>query len=513
VRPIPISPVNRSVARHPNTRPASDWLKTGARPSAEVVVIGTGAGGAAAGVELARKGKKVLFLEMGRAYDEKDFKKKSLVWSTLNIYQESGLQLSQGNMPTLLISGRGVGGSTLINSAICFRPPDDRLNEWADFVGDDRLRPDAMRPIVDEIWQRIGVFRTHEGIGRRHNSVFRDGAAALGLSHAWMDRSAPACVGCGVCHLGCPSGGKASVDRSLLPHAMELGAEIRTGAKAERIVIEGGRATGVVVTVLDDEGRPAGEVQVRADRVMIAGSAIRTPVLLDASGVENPMLGRGLAIHPAGAALAEFAEPVNMWSGVPQGYWATTPGDDRVLVETQSLNGAELFALFGRPGKLDLLKRMPHWTLGGGMVRDEARGTVTNSGGAPRIGYDFNARELENIKSGVRIATQVYFAAGARAVCPLIHPLRFYEREDEAVAAIDAVRDVQQMAHVHASHPHGAARMGPSADTAVCDRDGKVFGHEELYVVDGSLFPTTLGVNPQVSIMSLAAALGRRMVA
>lgn len=518
------APTSPSVARHARCRPASELLGKG-RPRAEVVVVGTGAGGAVAGAELQRAGHRVLFLEAGGAFDTKDFRRRSLLWSTSRMYASRGVQVSVGEPVILIPSGRGVGGSTLINSGICFRPPDERLVEWSARTGDERLLPEAMRPFVDEIWRRIGVMRTHPGIGRRHNMLFREGLERLGVEHAWMDRNAPGCIGCGICHLGCPSGGKASVDKAILPEALHHGAEVRTRARVEGILIEGGRARGVEVAVLDDDDRPLGLLRVDADLVILAGSALGTPLILEASGVERPGLGEHLALHPGAGAVAEFDEPVIMWDGIPQGYWGRCPDDERVLLETITVGPAELFGLFGRAGSagLRMAERFRFFAMGGGMLRDEANGRVSLSGDkapgqvsegfSPKIRYRVSARDLESMKAAMRAVTRAYFLAGARRVCPLIHPLVFYEREADALRAIDAVTAVTDLAHVHASHPHGTCRMGPKEGpyAGVVDADGNVHGIEGLYVMDGSIFPTTLGVNPQVTIMSLSLALARRL--
>lgn len=514
---VTFPPTAKSVARHERCRPASELIGKGVVETG-VVVVGTGAGGAVAGTELARRGQRVLFLEAGGAFDQRDFARRSLVWSTTNMYAARGLQVSLGDPLILIPAGRGVGGSTLINSGICFRPPDERLVEWSERVGDERLRPAAMAPFVEEIWRRLGILPTHAGIGRTHNLLFQKGCEALGYEHAWIDRNAPGCIGCGICHLGCPSGGKASVDKSFLPEALHHGAEVRTRARAEAVIVEGGRATGVEAVVLDpDTDAPLGRLRVRADLVILAGSALGTPLVLEKSGVEREALGAHLALHPGSAAVGEFEEPVIMWDGVPQGYWAKCPDDDRVLLETVTVGPAELYGLFGRAGREGsaIVKRFSHFAMGGGMLRDEGEGTVRPGpdGGAPSIRYSITRRDLEGLKAGMRAVTRAYFAAGAKAVCPLVHPLRFYSREADALAAIDAVGAATDLAHLHASHPHGTCRMGPAdgAHAGVVDGDGKVHGVHGLYVMDGSLFPTTLGVNPQVTIMALALALARRL--
>lgn len=510
-----LGPVGASTATYGACRPGRDRLGQGTIKT-EVVVIGTGAGGAIAGVELARAGKKVLFLESGGAYDKAHFQKRSLTWSVQHLYDEAGVRLSLGEPPILLVGGRAVGGSTVINSAIAFRPPAARLREWAALAGAPHLEPEVMAPLVDEVWRRIGVFKMHAGIGRKHNVLFGQGVDNLGWDGDWFDRNAPACLGCGVCHLGCPSGGKASVDKSLLPEALHLGAEVLHSVRVEEITVEGGRARGVVGVALDEAREPMGRLKVEADLVIVSGSAIGTPVLLTANGLGGPRAGKGLCIQPAGAAIAEWSEPVNMWDGVPQGYYSHDPDEERVIYETQTLGMPEMFAVLGEPGNTDALTRMNHYSVAGALTRDFGQGSVeVGAGFRPSISYDLQPDSIEVIKTGLRGMVRIFFAAGAKRVWPLVHPRRFYEREADALRAIDHVRVATDFAHVHSSHPLASCRMGPAEgpNAGVVDGWGKVHGTEGLYVLDGSILPGASGVNPQVTIMSIVLALSRRLAA
>jgi choline dehydrogenase-like flavoprotein len=508
---IPLGPVGQSAAEHPRCVPARSRLAEGVIKT-EVCVVGTGAGGAVAGTELARAGKQVLFLEAGPGIGTRELSKhRDLTWSTQQMFASAGVQYSVGDPPLLIPSGMTVGGSTVLNSAICFRPPDERLEEWA-AVGGAHLSPEAMAPIVDEIWQRIGVHRTHLGIGRRHNQVFADGVKALGWEGEWMDRNAPACSGCGLCHFGCPSGGKASVDKSILPEAMQRRAEILTRARVDGVIIEGGRARGVEVSVLGEDREEVGRLKVEADLVIVSGSALRSPVVLANSGVDNPHNGRHLSLHPAAPAVGEFEEPVVLWDGVPQGYWCHHPDDPGVTIETATAGPAEIFALFGRPGLEGAheMLRFKHLAMSGGMIRDVGEGTVTPSdGGRPSISYDIQPADLARLKAGIAGAARIYFAAGAKRVAPLVQPVRFFDSLDATLAHIETAKKPADLALIYASHPHGTCRIGPKEGpkAGVVDGDGKVHGVEGLYVMDGSILPTTVGKNPQVSIMSVSLQL------
>jgi choline dehydrogenase-like flavoprotein len=510
-----VAPTAPSVGNNTaRVRPAADVATSDL--SCEVLVIGTGAGGAAAGTELAKAGKKVLFLEAGGAYFKKHFQSRKLTWTLRHVYQNKGLQLALGKTPILLVAGRCVGGSTVLNSGIAFKPPKERLEEYARLTGDDAWSPEAMAPFVDEIWTRVGVFPTPPNIGRRNNALLQLGLERLGFPNAPMDRNAPGCVGCGVCHMGCPSGGKASVDRSLLPEAINHGAEILTHCEVRSLLMEGGAAKGAIAEIRDPEtDELIREVTVRADRVLVAGSAVRSPLLLMEAGLGGPEVGKHLAIHPGVGAFGDFEEPVQMWNGVPQGYYGHDPEQPSVTFETANMGPGEVHTLLGGPGVqgADRALGYKHLACGGSMLRDDGIGTVSGDPRAPSIRYNLSDRDVAELRRATKTLVRLYFAAGARQVAPFVHPLRFYDNEAEALEAIDRVKVSTDFARVHGSHPHGTCRMGPETGESrgVCGPDGHVWGAKELYVVDGSVFPTTLGVNPQISIMAFALQIARRM--
>lgn len=491
---------------------------TPGRLEVDVVVIGTGAGGAVAGTEFAKAGKRVLFLESGGAYAKKDFAQRSMPWSLTRLWAGKGAQTSSSLPVVLVPTGRVVGGSTILNSAICFKPPPHRMREWQGLTGADLWEPARFAPFVDEIWQRIGVMPTHAGIGRRNNTLFEKGCRALGYQHAWMDRNAPGCVGCGVCQLGCPSGGKASVDKAILPEALNHGARILTRARARAVIIEGGKATGVVADVIDGQTEQAiGELRVKADVVIVAGGGLFSPLLLLQSGIRGPHLGQHLAIHPGVGGLGEFEEPVVMWDGVPQGYYASCPDDDHALLETANAGPGEIFSLVGRAGDPESIRRMAHLAMAGAMIRDSGGGSVEldDDGGVPRPKFSivFNDRDFQAFRNGAKATVRAWFAAGAKRVAPGLQPLRFYDREQDALDAVDELNEAGRLGQPYGSHPHGTCRMGPKdgPNAGVVDVAGQVHGVERLYVMDGSIFPNTLGVNPQVTIMAAALALARPM--
>ncbi|MDP6934753.1 MAG: GMC family oxidoreductase N-terminal domain-containing protein, partial [Myxococcota bacterium] len=170
------------------------------RWTCDVCVIGAGAGGAAAACALAERGLRVVVVEEGSHWKPGDFRPDA-AWAYRNLYAERGTRSAVGNTVMPVPGGRGVGGSTLINSAICFRTPDEVLRQWSEELGCSRLTVEAMSPRLDRVWRTIGVTVNPVGVQRNNNLIFKLGADRLGLPGAWMARSAPGCIGCGVCQM------------------------------------------------------------------------------------------------------------------------------------------------------------------------------------------------------------------------------------------------------------------------------------------------------------------------
>jgi choline dehydrogenase-like flavoprotein len=199
---------------------------------------------------------------------------------------------------------------------------------------------------------------------------------------------------------------------------------------------------------------------------------------------------------------------------VPQGYYARDPDIENIIFETATVGAGELFMLFGKVAQEKIIDRFRYWSMSGVMLRDDGHGRVSEGIlGRKDIEYALTQNDLISIKKGLLRLIDVYEAAGAKSLCPLIRPLTFYDRAEDARQAIRAVTSSKDFAHLHASHPHGTARMGADVHSGVVDAHGKVFGTEGLWVVDGSLMPSTLGVNPQVTIVAMAAMIGQHIAA
>ncbi len=471
---------------------------------ADAVVVGTGAGGAAVAYELARRGHAVVLLEEGRYHRREAFNGRVAEMTRL-LYRDMGLTVALGNIATPVWSGRAVGGSTTINSGTCYRAPADVFDRWQ---RDDGLRMfstasmDAYYSRVEDILGVAEGAREHLGGVAR---VIARGAERMGLSHAPLRRNAPGCDGQGVCCFGCPTGAKRSTDVSYVPLALERGAMLVTSAKVRQVTLSRGSAVGITGTTAG-----GGKLTVRAKITVVAGGALMTPSLLAASGVRSPMLGRGLSIHPASKVMALFDERIDMALGIPQSYAIEEFARDGVMFEGASLPfdlAAVSLPFVGRRFT-DVMEKYAHLATFGYMIRDTSRGSVRRGPtGRPTVFYSLNNTDAQRMKSATATLCEVFLRAGATRVFPGISGWDEI-RTGAEVDALHRARISPGDLELTAFHPLGTARMGTDPRRSVVGPDHECHTVRDLFVCDGSVVPTPLGVNPQMTIMAMSTRAG-----
>jgi choline dehydrogenase-like flavoprotein len=480
-------------------------LEDGEVLECDVVVVGTGAGGAPVASALAQRGHAVLLVEEGQYFTREDFRGRGQEMIA-KLYRRGGTTAAIGNTVIPIPVGRGVGGTTLINSGTCLRVPDSTLAEWR-VMGLGEFTPDLLAPFYEEVEKELGVGPSPPAAIGKPGELIARGCNALGYAHRPLSRNAPGCDGQGMCCFGCPTDAKRSTNVSYVPKALTRGAQLVTGLKIDRVLLEGERAVGVLGRAEGKDGR-ARTLRVHARAVVLACGALHTPALLLRQGIANTSgeLGRNLSIHPALAALAVFDEPVHAWNSVPQGYSIDEFAHEGLLFEGASapldITAASLRG-YG-PDFVALMERFDRILTFGFMVKDTSRGRVRAAGsGEPLITYRVGARDLALVQRGLGILSRVFFAAGARevrvpvaGVAPLHGPDDVGRLERRALAA----RHVELTAY----HPLGTARMGSDPLRSVVDSTHETHDVHNLYVCDGSSVPGSLGVNPQMTIMAMA---------
>ena len=476
----------------------------------DAVVIGTGAGGAVMARELAEAGVAVVMIEEGAYVERHQFTGRPFAMQQ-KLYRNGGATLSIGNVAIPIPLGQVVGGTTAVNSGTCYRVPEHVLAHWRTDFGLTEFTMDHLAPYYQRVERVLGVAPTRPELLGGCARVVARGCDALGYKHAPLARNAPDCDGQGVCCFGCPTDAKRSTNVSYVPLALRAGAELFTGARAERVIVEGGRAVGVVAR--SASGRT---LTVRARAVVVSCGSLITPTFLERNRLAggSGQLGRNLSIHPAAGALAEFDEPIESWKGVPQSLAIEEFHDDGILFEGAATPIEFTAALMPQLGRrlVDMCERFDRIASFGLMVSDTSRGRVRLLGGRPVVTYMLNDADVARLHRGLGILARVYFAAGARTVMMPVHGFPELRGAGD-LARFDAATLRASDLELSAYHPLGTARLGPDPRSSVVDAEHQVHGTPGLYVVDGAAVPSSLGVNPQVTIMALATRAAERLAA
>ncbi|MEB2314095.1 MAG: GMC family oxidoreductase [Sorangiineae bacterium] len=485
---------------------------------AEVLVVGSGAAGAVVAATLAEAGQDVIVLEEGAHVTPAEYGKMRPSQTMRHIWRDAGLTFAIGLGDTPMINvmmGRCVGGSSVLTGAVCFRIPGAVLRHWSTELGLTELTEAGMERYHESVERAVHVETVPAHMRSRSTLRFAEGAARLGVAIEPMRRNTKDCHGCGRCNFGCPHGAKMSVDVTYLPRAVAAGARIYSDCAVDRITHEGGRATGVVGRVLaGPRGETRARLRVRARRVVVAAGAYGSPLLLADSGLgrQSGQVGKNLTLHPGFRVMARFDERIEGWKGSLQSMYS----------DHYERDGITLTSLFVPPGVLaatmhgigpEHIRRaltIPNLAIFGGMLHDAAGGEIRRGlFGGPNITYRMSAADRAVVPILMRRMAEIFFAGGAREV--FLPVLGLGSVDADRLRTIDLEHVPGRKLECASQHPLGTCRMGVSPLNSVVDPDGQSWELRELFVADGSIVPTSLGVNPQVSIMTMAARIADKL--
>jgi choline dehydrogenase-like flavoprotein len=457
-----------------------------------VVIVGSGAGGATAARVLAEQGIDVIVVERGAYHDAGDYSTDPLRALPM-LYRDAGLTFCEGRPRIPMPVGQAVGGTTVINSGTCLRTPHEVLEHWSERFGIEWAT--ALEGHFEALERSLDISVIEPQSAGRNGLLCRDGATALGFANAPLARNAGA-ICCSSCPTGCVLDAKRAMHVSELPRAVAAGARLRAHQQIDRVLLQRGSARGVA--------GPGYEVRSRA--VLVAAGAIGTPELLLAQGIANSsgQLGRHLRIHPACWVGARFEQPVRGWEGVMQS-WGVDAFSDRGLFLEATATPLP-FGAQGLPGFGEELQReiagYGHVGVIGVHLSERSAGRIRVRGGHARITYKLRADDARTLRFGIARAAEIHFAAGALEVYPQLG--RIARLAPAEVGRIERGRPRAAELRLEAFHPMGTARMGADPHGCVVAPSGEAHDVPGLYIADASVFPTSLGVNPMLTIMACA---------
>jgi choline dehydrogenase-like flavoprotein len=494
-----------------------------AKVECDVCVIGSGAAGSVVAAELAANGQNVIVVEAGGAWSNGDFDQHELT-AMQRLFREGGLAGTR-DLSMSLLAGASIGGGTTVNWQSCFRTPDDVREEWAELSGCAFFDSDAFSESLDAVWRRIGASTDESEINENNSAICR-GAKSLGYRWSVIARNSLGCdlAQCGNCMFGCRVGGKQSAAATYLMDAIRSGAQVIAPYSARKLVQSNGKVTGVEGTYGDPHGPPR-TVTIVAPRVVLAAGALETPALLMRSGLKSLHVGQHLFLHPTVAVTGLYPMPIEAWKGPPQTI---------VCDEFSALSegyGYRIEAAPAHPGLLSV--GIPWWGAREHrremqqaryeapfivLTRDANEGEVRiTKTGQPYFDYRLGKEEKRLLTHGMAQAARIHDAAGADRVVTLHTERLAWERDggisiDKFCRAIEAAPTSPNRLPLFSAHQMGTARIGTERASAVCDPHGGVFGMSGAYVADASLFPSSSGVNPMVTIMALARVIARGLL-
>jgi choline dehydrogenase-like flavoprotein len=474
----------------------------------DFVVVGSGAAGSVAAHVLVSAGWTVGLVEEGPWVRTRDFKD-DVLGAFRRTMRDNGTQVLKGRVYMPMLQGRCVGGSTVVNSAIAWRIPEDVVDDWRDRFGlGSAITMKRLEPHFDALERDLSVRPVSEEALGESNRLFLETCARSGIEAKRMHRYDLGCKGSGQCITGCPNAAKQGMNVSYIPWALATGrARLFASTRCERVEIAGGRAVGVAGKAASGK-----RVTLRARHaVFVAASTVQTPNVLRRSGLRSRAIGRHFQAHPGLGMGGLFDRPIRMNFGATQGAESIAfRKRDRFKLETIGMPPELAAARIPMVGaelseKLAAFANVAVWVA---QVRMQAEGRVDvpwyAGDGRDRVTYTPTEDDMRSVRKAIVTIARLFFDAGAREIWPGVHGVPSALRSHDDVHLLENATLEPRAYSFIATHLFGAARMGPDPRTSVVGLDFQSHEVERLYVIDSSVFPTNLGVNPQHTIMALA---------
>ena len=506
--------VSQAVTEDPSAR---DALRVFAQydsdlhESVEVVVVGSGPAGSVVAYELAERGHDVMLLEEGPPFTPAEFRFDAGT-SMARTMRESGLRMTTGHiMPTM--QANCLGGGSLVNSAICVRPPQSVFDRWATHFELERTGRKELDPHFDAVEEFLGIAATPDDVQGQRNLLFRDGCNALGISSEPIARNVRGCRGSGECFTGCRNRAKQSMDISYIPAAMREGARVLTSVQVQRLLSTGRVAHAVEGAIVEPfSGRPVHRFRIEAKLVVLAAGCMATPVLLQRSGNlanSSGEVGRNLQFHPGVAIAGEFEDSIHPEFGATQGYQSLEYLDLGFKMESLWAPPAVLavrFPGFGHP-LLEQISRIPRMATWDAICStNRSLGTVKarRRGMDPTLSWRLEPQDLGILREALFKLAELFFAAGAIAIMPGASGVasRMTSIDEARVLQSDQIKGRDLV--TGGNHVFCTTRMHGRSDGGVVDEDGRCHDFDNLYIADTGIFPQCPSVNPMFTVMALA---------
>jgi choline dehydrogenase-like flavoprotein len=484
----------------------------------DVVVVGSGAGGAPAAALLRDAGFDVILVEEGGLHRTESFRTDPIT-SLQRLYRDAGTSSIMGRPPIMFAEGRCVGGSTVINGGMSWPTPERVLAQWSEDFRLDGTDPAFMAPYFERAQQILHVEYQNKDTLGRNDELFMRGASKLGWRVEDNPRDMHRCVGLNNCGFGCPTGAKRSMLVTELPRTLAAGTNLLTYAKVKRVLFRGNHAVGVRGHFVEERGRRRtasgtrlGEFEIFADLIVLAAGARHTPGILMRSGIFGGQVGRNLHTHPNAKVVGVWDERVNPWVGAHQAHQIHQFLDDGILLAYAGVPPGILAT--GIPGfgreHAERMALYNYMMTAGCLVEDTGVGRVgLGPDLEPWMSFRLSPRDVETIHRGVRLSAEQMFAAGAKSVLLPFGDLPELKSPDD-LRRIDLRPRKRHNIELMTVHIMSSARMSRDKSGGVVDAWGRVHGLGGLVIADSSIIPSSIGVNPMETIVALSLRSAER---